>query len=64
MNSTSSNVARSTFKRLLMLALPVKNWMLLAALLGSLTVMSGIGLLATSAYLISEAALHPSVAAL
>ncbi|GAC1616497.1 MAG: thiol reductant ABC exporter subunit CydC [Ktedonobacteraceae bacterium] len=54
----------STFKRLLMLALPVKNWMLLAALLGSLTVASGIGLLATSAYLISAAALHPSVAVL
>jgi ATP-binding cassette subfamily C protein CydC len=47
-----------------MLALPVKNWMMLAALLGSLTVMSGIGLLATSAYLISAAALHPSVAVL
>ncbi len=54
----------ATFKRLLLLALPVKNWMLLAALLGSLTVMSGIGLLATSAYLISGAALHPSVAVL
>ena len=54
----------TTFKRLLLLALPVKNWMLLAALFGSLTVMSGIGLLATSAYLISAAALHPSVAAL
>ena len=54
----------ATFKRLLLLALPVKNWMALAALLGSLTVMSGIGLLATSAYLISAAALHPSVAVL
>lgn len=38
--------------------------MLLATLLGSFTVMSGIGLLATSGYLISEAALHPSVAVL
>jgi len=65
MNSTfASGKTNNTFKRLLMLALPVKNWMLLAALLGSLTVMSGIGLLATSAYLISAAALHPSVAAL
>jgi ATP-binding cassette, subfamily C, bacterial CydC len=55
---------RHTFLRLLRLALPVKNWMVLAALLGSLTVASGIGLAATSAYLISAAALHPSVAAL
>ena len=61
---TSNTMFKSTFKRLLMLALPVKNWMLLATLLGSLTVMSGIGLLATSAYLISAAALHPSVAVL
>src|SRR5437762_469943 len=55
---------RHIFLRLLQLALPVKNWMFLAALLGSLTVASGIGLAATSAYLISAAALHPSVAAL
>ncbi len=55
---------KGTFKRLLDLALPIKNWMLLATLLGSLTVASGIGLMATSAYLISAAALHPSVAAL
>ncbi len=60
----NGNTTNATFKRLLLLALPVKNWMTLAALLGSLTVMSGIGLLATSAYLISVAALHPSVAAL
>src|SRR6516162_8480805 len=56
--------SRHTFLRLLQLALPVKNWMFLAALLGSVTVASGIGLAATSAYLISAAALHPSVAAL
>jgi ATP-binding cassette subfamily C protein CydC len=55
---------RHIFLRLLQLALPVKNWMFLATLLGSLTVASGIGLAATSAYLISAAALHPSVAAL
>jgi ATP-binding cassette, subfamily C, bacterial CydC len=56
--------SRHIFLRLLLLALPVKNWMILAALLGSLTVASGIGLAATSAYLISAAALHPSIAAL
>ena len=63
-NKNANDAANATFKRLLLLALPVKNWMTLAALLGSLTVISGIGLLATSAYLISVAALHPSVAAL
>ena len=53
-----------TFWRLLKLAMPLKGWMALAALLGVVTVGSGIGLMATSAYLISAAALHPSIAAL
>ncbi|HTI15212.1 MAG TPA: thiol reductant ABC exporter subunit CydC [Dictyobacter sp.] len=57
-------MSKSTLRRLINLALPVKKWMALAALLGSITVISGIGLLATSAYLISMAALHPSVAVL
>ena len=65
MNSCDSlQNPRRVFSRLLQLAWPVKNWMFLAALLGGLTVASGIGLAATSAYLISAAALHPSVAAL
>lgn len=38
--------------------------MLLAALLGFLTVGSGIGLMMTSAYIIAKAALHPSIAEL
>ena len=50
--------------RLLKLAAPYKYWMLLAAFLGFLTVGSGIGLLMTSAYIISKAALHPSIAEL
>ncbi|GHO86619.1 hypothetical protein [Dictyobacter formicarum] len=54
----------ATLRRLIQLAWPIRNWMLLAALLGSCTILSGIGLLTTSAYLISVAALHPSVAAL
>ena len=54
----------NTFARLLKLAWPVRTWMALSALIGTATVLSGIGLAATSAYLISEAALHPSVAAL
>jgi ATP-binding cassette subfamily C protein CydC len=54
----------SSFGRLLKLAAPFKGWMALAALLGFITVASGIGLMATSSYLISSAGLHPSVAAL
>ncbi|GLV58359.1 thiol reductant ABC exporter subunit CydC [Dictyobacter sp. S3.2.2.5] len=54
----------ATLRRLIQLAWPIRNWMLLAALLGACTIISGIGLLTTSAYLISMAALHPSVAAL
>ncbi len=50
--------------RLVRLAASVRGWMLLAALLSAVTVACGIGLFATSAYLISMAALHPSVAAL
>lgn len=55
---------RSTFGRLLSLAWPVRKEMALSALIGTATVLSGIGLAATSAYLISQAALHPSEAAL
>jgi ATP-binding cassette subfamily C protein CydC len=40
------------------------RWLALATLLGILTIASGIGLLTLSAYLISEAALHPPLAAL
>ncbi|HEX2914298.1 MAG TPA: thiol reductant ABC exporter subunit CydC [Chloroflexia bacterium] len=54
----------AVLKRLIKLALPLKWWMALAALLGFLTIGSSIGLMATSAYLISMAALHPSVAVL
>jgi ATP-binding cassette subfamily C protein CydC len=54
----------STFWRLLTLARPIAGWLLLATLLGVATIASGIGLMTTSAYLISEAALHPSIAAL
>ena len=53
-----------TLRRLLAMAVPLKGWMMLASILGCLTIVSGIGLMATSAYLISAAALHPSVAAL
>ncbi|MBN1887707.1 MAG: thiol reductant ABC exporter subunit CydD [Thermoflexales bacterium] len=47
---------------LLKLAAPFWLWMLLAALLGFATVGSGLGLMATSAFIIARAALHPSIA--
>lgn len=47
---------RSTPGRLLKLAAPLWRWMALAALLGFATIGSGIGLMTTSAYLISKAA--------
>jgi ATP-binding cassette subfamily C protein CydC len=52
------------FLRLSKIALSYKGWMMLAALLGFLTVGSSIGLMMTSAYIIAKAALHPSIAEL
>ncbi|MFL5658864.1 MAG: thiol reductant ABC exporter subunit CydC [Ktedonobacteraceae bacterium] len=54
----------SPLQSLLRQTRPLAGWMALSALLGVLTVGSGIGLMTLSAYLISEAALHPSYAAL
>ena len=51
-----------TLGRLLKLAAPFAGWMALAALLGTATVGSGIGLMAASAWIIASAALHPSIA--
>lgn len=51
-------------RRLLHIAQPVIGWMALAAALGVLTVISGVALLAASAYVISAAALQPSIAEL
>jgi len=53
-----------TLLRLLKLVAPFKGWVALSVLLGFATILSGIGLMATSAYLISSAALHPSIASL
>lgn len=50
--------------RLAKFAQPYKSWIILATLLGVATVASGVGLMSTSAYLISMAARHPSIAAL
>lgn len=48
--------------RLVMLAAPFWRWILLSTLLGFLTVASSISLLASSAWIISTAALRPSIA--
>ncbi len=42
----------------------MKGWAVLSILAGAATVLSGVGLMATSAYIISEAALQPSIAVL
>jgi len=48
--------------RLVKLAAPFKGWMALATLLGFATVGSNVGLMATAAFIIAKAALHPSIA--
>lgn len=51
-------------RRALALAAPARHQLVLAVLLQVATVGAGIGLMGTSAWLISKAALHPSIAAL
>jgi thiol reductant ABC exporter CydC subunit len=51
-----------TLRALLSLIAPFWAWIALATLAGAATVVSGIGLLATSAYILARAALHPSIA--
>ena len=53
-----------TLRRLIKLLSPFTGRILLSILLGFATIASGIGLMATSAYIISAAALHPSIAEL
>jgi thiol reductant ABC exporter CydC subunit len=53
-----------TFLRVLRLMAPFGGLMLLALLLGALTIGSSVGLMATSAWMLSKAALMPSIAAL
>ena len=55
---------RTIIHRLLKFIYPYKKWVALSVLLGSLAVGSGVALLATSAYLISAAALQPDISAL
>lgn len=54
----------AAFLRLLKLVAPFKGQVVLSVLAGFATLASGIGLMSTSAYLISAAALQPSIATL
>jgi ATP-binding cassette subfamily C protein CydCD len=51
-------------KRLLQMAAPYTGWIALSVLLGFATLAAGIGLMSASAYIIAQAALHPSIAEL
>ena len=64
MKQNAAHSRMGTVRRLLHLLLPLRGWIGLAILLGVVTIGSGVGLMATSAYLISAAALRPSIAAL
>ena len=55
---------RATFLRLLSLLAPFWPWIVLSVVLGFATIGSSIGLMATSAWIIATAALHPSIAVL
>jgi ATP-binding cassette subfamily C protein CydC len=52
----------STLRRLLGLLIPFWRGMALAVLLGALTIASSVGLMATSAWMISKAGVQPSIA--
>jgi thiol reductant ABC exporter CydC subunit len=61
-NVEKSRQKRSLERRLFGLITPFTGRILLSVLLGFATVASGVGLMATAAYIISAAALHPSIA--
>jgi ATP-binding cassette subfamily C protein CydC len=53
-----------TLFRLVKVASAFKWWMVLASILGFLTIGSSIGLVMTATYIVAKAALHPSIAEL
>ncbi len=55
---------RSPLRQLLSLMAPFKGWVALSTLMGFATIGSSIGLLTSSAFIISKAALQPSIAEL
>ncbi len=64
MRARPESSSAPVLRRLLRLAWPYRRWMVFSALLGFATVGSGIGLMATAAWIIARAALHPSIAVL
>jgi ATP-binding cassette subfamily C protein CydCD len=62
--ASGSRSAWKNFSRLLSLAAPYTGWAALSVLTGSSAIACGIGLMATSAYILSAAALQPSIAEL
>jgi ATP-binding cassette subfamily C protein CydCD len=61
-NAEKSIQKKSRERRLFKLVTPFTGRILLSVFLGFATVASGVGLMATAAYIISAAALHPSIA--
>ena len=61
---SSQRKTASPLWRMLAFAIPIWRWIILSVLLGVATIASGAGLMAASAYIISAAALHPSIALL
>jgi ATP-binding cassette subfamily C protein CydC len=57
-----ASLSGNVFLRLMRLARPFWKGMALSALLGTLTIASSVGLMATSAWMISKAGLQPSIA--
>jgi ATP-binding cassette, subfamily C, bacterial CydC len=53
---------KPVFIRLIELVAPFAGWIFVAVLCGAATVGSGVGLMATAAWIIAGAALHPSIA--
>jgi len=59
-----ASLSLDVFWRMIRLAAPFKGLIALSILMGVATILSGVGLMAASAYIISAAALHPSIAEL
>jgi ATP-binding cassette subfamily C protein CydCD len=63
-NALRPSAKQSSFVRMVNLLIPFWGRIALSIVLGFATIASGIGLMATAAYIISAAALHPSIAEL
>ena len=61
-STLTTSAPLSPLLRLIGLVAPFKGWVFLSVLMGFATIGSSIGLMTASAYIISAAALHPSIA--